>query len=209
MNSVEDINANVAVRGGANAYVLPAFGNYPKTLLGKIGEPTGLPAAKLWEDGSTEFTAQMPAGWQRVKFADQQLFLSNHGYLLDTLTVDRLKSDAAAADPLEIGSRAVAAMKADPAYADLKEDHIEPRTVSGLPGFCADTRFVRAYLTALKVPFRQRLCGVATKKGLYLVKLEAPSSVYFEEDLPAFESMLASLKIELGKVKPVGQKRKH
>ena len=62
MNFVQDINADVTDRRGANAYILPVFGDYPKTALGELGSGRDDPPAKLHEDRGDDFSVMLPAG---------------------------------------------------------------------------------------------------------------------------------------------------
>jgi hypothetical protein len=213
MNFVQDINADVTDRRGANAYMLPAFGDYPKTALGALGKGRDLPPARLHEDRVDQFSVIVPAGWRKVPgYFRNELTISRHSGFIDLVTINRLKLDKAfkaqakgadpAADPLETGQLAVNEMKADVAYQSLELEGIEATTVGGKPGFRADSHWVRTYPDSNGVRIRQRLYGVATNAGLYLLKLESVSAVYFDENLPAFDALVASLTLGPIKVKP-------
>jgi len=152
----------------------------------------------------------VPAGWRKAPgYFRSELAISRHSALIDLVTIDRLKLDKAfksqgkaanpATDPLETGQLAVKEMKADPTYRSLELDRIEAAMVGGQPGFCADSHFVRTYADSTGVRIRQRLYGVVTNAGLYLLKLESLSTVYFDENLAGFDAMVATLR--LGSIK--------
>jgi hypothetical protein len=212
MNFVQDINADVTDRRGANAYILPTFGDYPKTALGDLGKGHD-PPARLHEDRVDLFSVMVPAGWRKAPgYFRTELAISRHSALIDLVTINRVKLDKAfktqgkaaspATDPLETGQLAVNEMKTDPTYQALQLDGIEAALVGGQPGFRADSHFVRAYADSNGVRIRQRLYGVATNAGLYLLKLESLSTVYFDENLSAFEAMVASLRLGPVNAKP-------
>jgi hypothetical protein len=206
MNLTQDINADVTDRRGANAYMLPAFGDYPKSALGDVGTPKEVPPAQKYEDYSAKFTVMTPVGWQRERLQQEELVLNRHGKYIDSITVD-LDRKPVSSDPIEIGHAAIRQLKAV-GYEKLEIDRIEPATVAGLPGFVADLHFSGYFADDARLPFRRRLYGVANKVGVYLLTLNAASTVYFDEDLPAFETMVGSLKLGEIKVYPAGKKPK-
>jgi len=211
MNLTQDINADVTDRRGANAYMLPAFGDYPKNALGEVGKPEETPPARKYEDRSAKFTVMTPVGWQRyhMPFPGKQLVLNRHGSYIDSITVDLGKNPAASNDPVEMGRAAITQAMSEAGYKTIEIDRIEPATVGGLPGFVADLRFPRYFAADAKLLIRQKVYGVANEEGLYLLTLNATSPVYFDEELPAFESMVRSLKLGEIKVQPAGKKRKN
>lgn len=209
MNFVTDISADVTDRRGANAYILPAFGDYPKTTLGEVGTDGDRTAARLHEDRNDRITVTLPPDWLKVpKYYSNELTLSRHGVLLDIITIDRVKRKTIkpTMDPLEVGRLTMKEMLAQPAYQGSELDGIEPASVGGLPGFRANAHFQRMFADSATFPVRQRVYGVATEDGLYLLLLESVEKVYFDENARAFDEMVQSLKLGPIKVRPVGQK---
>jgi len=197
MNQSRDINADVTTRGGANAYMLPTFGEYPKGRLGRSGHPTDLPEAKRFEDSKAKFTVTMPRAWQRLFSWDHRLLLTRHGTLIDAITIERREPLPANLDPVEIGREMFNESKGTYDSA-MRLDRVEAVTVSGLPGFVADSHFNRHMIDETKMVFLQRRYGVVFEGGLYLLSMSAPRDVYFDRDLPQFESLVATL--ELGAI---------
>jgi len=204
MNLVMDIEADVTVPGGANAYVLQAFGNYPKSQLGVFGKGDRI-RAELYKDRSAGFTVMLPEGWRQLRWFGHQKTLARHSALLDSITIDRLRLESAfksqgtraspTMDPVETAKLAVNEMKTDEVYKGLEVDSIEAATVSGLPGFRADSHFTLKFNDEVSKRINQRLYGVATKDGLYLMKMEAVAPYYYETGVATFDEMIRSLKI--------------
>jgi hypothetical protein len=201
---------------------LPAFGQYPKSSLGKFdsGDHT---RARLDEDYSADFKVMLPAGWPEVKdLFHNEVTLSRHGPLIDMITIDRVRIEKAfksqgktadpAMDPVEMGRLAVNEMKSDDADAEhkaLELDGVEPAMVGGLPGFRADSHFTREFDRSVRKRMNQRLYGVISRGWLYLLNLESIEPVYYEESLPAFDEMARSIKLGQYRAAEEARKKKH
>ena len=189
MNFVDDIKADVTKRGGSNAYLLAAFGDYPKSKIVRKKKAPDAPAAKRHVDKGAGFAVDIPGGWQRVRLMDEDLMISRHGSILDRITIE-LTDIPANSDPLALAARSVAALKARPLYQFIETDAVARATVGGREGFRAELSSGIHYSWG-KVIVRHVLYGVATDDGTYLIRLQAPALGYFERDLPEFEKLVA------------------
>lgn len=209
MNFQEDINADVTERGGANAYMLPTFGNYPKTALADPGTAKNIPASQPVQDSAKRYSLQTVAGWRRVPglpFASTPgLLLNKRGPCLGLVSIrrhmttgplasPRFKVDAAT-DPVELGGRMIESLKAD--YKPLVVDThgIEAVTVSGSPAFRADFTVHEKVPGSADLRVRHRLYGVVTATSYFLLDFTAPAIHYFDLDVAEFEAMVATFEI--------------
>jgi hypothetical protein len=67
-----------------------------------------------------------------------------------------------------------------------------PTRVDGLPAFS----LVFDYKTKKGLPIRNKTIGFISAKGFVILRFEAPNLIYYERDLPAFEQMVASIKVK-------------
>jgi|SRR5215831_11165658 len=203
MNFQQDINADVTDPRGANAYMLPTFGNYPDSALAEPRKPKAPAPATYIKGPNGRFSVTSPAGWQHLSALALQLMFTRHGYLLDGITLRResLSNEFAPGkkidpdmDPVKLGELVLADLgKQGKKQIDLIR--IEAATLSGRPAFCADFSTHEKLSDGDEWQSRHRLYGVAHKSGLYLVSLSAPAAVYFDEALPDFEAMVPTMKI--------------
>lgn len=170
-------------------------------------------AAYKNKDG--QYTVQLPIGWVMHGFG-KTVSVSRDGFGLHVATIERIalkdafkdqmkeqtKDKAKAAADGERTTKVV--LTADSTPEELAELHIaerkraaertevlgnEPATVAGLPAFRVTTEFKDDRGLRNRMLCYGFIAGDGLVRGCY----RAPALHYYDRDLPAFESMIASL----------------
>jgi hypothetical protein len=144
-----------------------------------------------------DFSADLPAGWFRLKDVDY-LLLTRDGPLLQSVTVSRLpaggvlphslRTIAPGMLPLEAAEAVADDLRFDEAIGHFEVVESRPAVVGGLPGF----RMTAVYRNMKDLRCKMVYYGVLRGPWFYGLRYDAPLRHYFDRDLAAFESIVGS-----------------
>lgn len=155
------------------------------------------------------FEVQVPSGWMHLDGATDGVLVSRDGLAMQFVRVQRPAHDKAFADikktssadmlPNELGELIVASRHAWPGMTSLTVKQNEPATFSGMDG----VQVRMSYRNERGASFDQLVFAAAEEKTVLLFEYQALSRVYFDRDLPVFQSIMGSFKdLSAGRTTP-------
>lgn len=147
-----------------------------------------------------DYTLEQPAGWVRRTADVNDLFLTRDGPALNLIVITRQPHDRKLPRtkretrpdmlPVELAELALAEWRSHDTTALLDVVANTPTLLDGLPA----ARIHIRYLNERGLPIERIMVARADARGRLSLLYEAPAIVYFERGLPAFESVLSSLR---------------
>jgi hypothetical protein len=97
-------------------------------------------------------------------------------------------------DPMKLGAVAMDLLKADPVYKDMEVVSLAGARVGDRDGFRAE---LRSQLRIADSPRRERhlVYGVASPRGVYLLRFDAPAIYYYEHHVAEFETAVSTFEL--------------
>ena len=147
------------------------------------------------------FVITSPMGWgESDKLHTMCLYRHRPG--IESICVDnKLLGDALRAqgttpdaDPMKVGDVAMSVVKADERFAEMTLTSLTPARIAGHDGFRAELAS-RLNLAGSYIRERHVVYGIASERGTFLVRLDAPTIYYFDRYLPEFEAMVSTFKL--------------
>lgn len=162
-----------------------------------------VPAEPAYTARRGDYSLELPPGWMRFNMdPDDDLILTRDGLPLQTILVERVKTDADLSNtkkklakgmmPLEAAEVVLDNIASDRRFASFEVLDNRPATVAGQPGFRA-TFLQKTRDDSLRV--KTLYYGFLKGEVLYGFRYTAPARHYFDKDVGAFEKLLRSFKL--------------
>lgn len=153
-----------------------------------------------YHSDKSDYTLTQPEGWVRAPSDD--LFLTRDGPALNFIVVARQDHDRklpatkreTRADmlPFELAELEIAEWKSTPETENLEVLSNVPATVGGRPAARVHVR----WKNERGLPIERLIYALVDARGRFSLVYQAPSIVYFQRGLPAFEAMVGSVRFD-------------
>jgi hypothetical protein len=154
----------------------------------------------LYENGSQNFTVELPDGWMRWR-QGEHLLITRDGVSLQYIQIGRTKIEDSLKHTKKKFSKGMLPQEAAEVYLDnlasdsniLNLEIIEniPVTLSGIPGFKA----VYTYKNKDDLKLKSICYGFIVGDWVYGIHYHAAQRYYFDKDLKTFEKVVESFKL--------------
>ena len=151
-------------------------------------------------EDSLKFEAELPAGWMRANNAENALYITRDGALLQYINVQRIETDndlkhtkkkfAKDMLPQEVAEIELDDVRSNPNVTNFELLENVPATIDGRPGF----KLLYTWRTKDGLKLKRLHYGLALAEWVYRVQYQAPVQHYFDRDFETFERVRASLK---------------
>lgn len=154
------------------------------------------------ETAGPGYTVALPLNWVRLPADGDQIVITHDGFGLQRISIQRRVADKSfpklkknADEKLlasELAEMQIAELKlSGEQMATLTTVDNGPESIGSRPGFRIQVQFK----TANGLLIEQVYCGVVHKGHYYLISYSAPSLYYFKKYQPAFEKVVATLRL--------------
>ena len=147
------------------------------------------------------YALDLPKDWMMLNFVENGLIATRDGFNLQTIRVRKIKFGADLphtkkkiskdVSPQDLAEVLLDDLRLDGTANALKVLETRPAIISGENGF----RTTVAFNDGHGLRHKAVLCGVKTKGLAWQIVYVAPSRHYYDRDLKAFDTALASLRI--------------
>jgi hypothetical protein len=149
------------------------------------------------------FEATLPAGWMRLNYSTDSLFLTKDGELLQNIRIFRYRIGKDKELPIskkkfteemllqEISELIINEMSLDQNRHNFKITENIPVALSGKDGFKLEYKFN----TSDDLKLKTILYGYKENKYIYLIQYQAAEQHYFDKDLEVFKKFINDFKI--------------
>jgi hypothetical protein len=145
-------------------------------------------------------TVSAPADWMHLAANRDVLMITRDGIGIQHISAAFLTGDklfpktkqtlSNDVQPQELAQRVVGELRQQPEMSGVEIKNVAPATVAGKPGF----RALLEWRNDRGASFQRIVAGSAMDGGLFLVQYHALKRHFYERDLKAFDSVLASAK---------------
>ncbi|MEW6119010.1 MAG: hypothetical protein AB1593_02845 [Pseudomonadota bacterium] len=152
-------------------------------------------------DKRNDYSLDLPTGWVRRTADVNDVFITRDGPALNYIVVTRQPHDRklprtkretrARMLPFELAELTLAEWRSSNATANLEILANTPATLGGHPAARVHVR----YRNERGLPIERVMVAMVDTRGRLSLLYEAPAIVYFERGLPAFEALLASVRL--------------